>query len=137
MEPPSQDLLSGYDPRAPLPEASTAPASWYLDVRIAELEADTVFRRNWVCAARAEQVEKPGEYVTFEAGREPLAVVRGGDGMLRGFFNVCRHHAAAVLTEESGQADKLRCPYHGWTYSLEGELKGTPDFAGVCNFDRS
>jgi hypothetical protein len=53
------------------------------------------------------------------------------------FFNVCRHHAAAVMTEPEGKAAQLRCPYHGWTYSLEGELKGTPDFSGVCNFDRA
>ena len=59
------------------------------------------------------------------------------DNVLRGFFNVCRHHAAAVMTEPEGTANQLRCPYHGWTYSLEGELKGTPDFSGVCNFDRS
>jgi choline monooxygenase len=137
MEPSIQNLFASYDPHAPLPEASTLPASWYFDLRIAELEDCTVFRRNWLCAGRAEQVEKSGQYVTLEVAREPLVVVRGGDGILRGFFNVCRHHAAAVLTEEAGQADKLRCPYHGWTYSLEGELKGTPDFAGVCNFDRS
>jgi choline monooxygenase len=56
--------------------------------------------------------------------------------VLRGFFNVCRHHAAAVVTAPHGSARVLRCPYHGWTYSLEGELKGTPDFAGVCDFDR-
>src|SRR6185369_10746127 len=47
------------------------------------------------------------------------------------------HHAAAVMTEPQGKAAQLRCPYHGWTYSLSGELKGTPDFSGVCNFDRS
>ena len=64
-------------------------------------------------------------------------VVRGNDGVLRAFFNVCRHHAAAVMTEPEGKAAQLRCPYHGWTYSLEGELKGTPDFSGVCNFDRA
>jgi len=63
--------------------------------------------------------------------------VRGADDVLRAFFNVCRHHAAAVMTEPVGIAAQLRCPYHGWTYSLSGELKGTPDFAGVCNFDRS
>ena len=57
--------------------------------------------------------------------------------MLRGFFNVCRHHAAAVVTEPQGSAQVLRCPYHGWTYSLDGALKGTPDFAGVCDFDRT
>ncbi len=63
--------------------------------------------------------------------------MRGNDGVLRGFFNVCRHHAAAVMTEPEGKAAQLRCPYHGWTYSLEGELKGTPDFSGVCDFDRA
>ena len=57
--------------------------------------------------------------------------------MVRGFFNVCRHHAAAVVTEPEGAASVLRCPYHGWTYALDGQLKGTPDFAGVCDFDRS
>lgn len=64
-------------------------------------------------------------------------VVRGDDDLLRAFFNVCRHHAAAVMTEPEGSAKQLRCPYHGWTYSLSGELKGTPDFAGVCDFDRT
>jgi choline monooxygenase len=63
--------------------------------------------------------------------------VRGNDNVLRAFYNVCRHHAAAVMTEPEGKAAQLRCPYHGWTYSLAGELKGTPDFARVCNFDRS
>jgi choline monooxygenase len=56
--------------------------------------------------------------------------------VVRGFFNVCRHHAAAVVGEPQGSAPVLRCPYHGWTYGLDGTLKGTPDFAGVCDFDR-
>src|SRR5262249_34841656 len=71
-----------------------------------------------------------------EIAGEPIVIVRGNDHQLRGFFNVCRHHAAAVMTEPAGQANQMRCPYHGWTYSLEGELKGTPDFNDVCNFDR-
>jgi choline monooxygenase len=83
-----------------------------------------------------DQVQQPGQYVTTDIGGEPIVVVRGSDGMLRGFYNVCRHHAAAVMTEVEGKAAQLRCPYHGWTYSLEGELKGTPDFSGVCGFDR-
>jgi choline monooxygenase len=66
-----------------------------------------------------------------------VVVVRADDNVVRGFFNVCRHHAAAVVTEPEGTASVLRCPYHGWTYSLDGQLKGTPDFAGVCDFDRS
>jgi choline monooxygenase len=59
------------------------------------------------------------------------------DEVVRGFFNVCRHHAAAVMTQCAGRAKHLRCPYHGWTYDLEGKLIFTPEFAGVANFDRS
>jgi len=94
-------------------------------------------QRSWQMAARLDQVREPGQYVTTEIAGEPIVIVRGSDGELRGFFNVCRHHAAAVMTEPEGQATQMRCPYHGWTYSLSGELKGTPDFSGVCNFDRA
>ena len=136
MEPSLQKIIESYNPNATLAEASTIPGIWYTDPRIAELERQTVFFRNWQFAGRAEQVKDSGQYLTWDVDGEPLVIVRGADGVLRGFFNVCRHHGAAVVSEAEGQADKLRCPYHGWTYSLEGELKGTPDFAGVRNFDR-
>src|SRR5260370_34112341 len=85
----------------------------------------------------AERVAEPGQYLTCEISGEPIVAVLGNDNGLRAFYNVCRHHAAAVMTEPEGKAAQLRCPYHGWTYSLAGELRGTPDFAGVCSFDRS
>src|SRR2546428_13225236 len=102
-----------------------------------ELERRTVFARSWQPVGRVDQLSKPGQYVNAEIAGEPIVVVRGNDNILRGFFNVCRHHAAAVMTEPQGRAPQLRCPYHGWTYSLEGEVEGTPDFTGVCNFDRA
>ncbi|MCA1606428.1 MAG: aromatic ring-hydroxylating dioxygenase subunit alpha, partial [Acidobacteria bacterium] len=92
---------------------------------------------SWQLAGRVDQVREPGQYVTSDIAGEPIVVVRGTDRVLRGFFNACRHHAAAVMTEPEGKANQLRCPYHGWTYSLAGELKGTPDFSEVCNFDRA
>jgi phenylpropionate dioxygenase-like ring-hydroxylating dioxygenase large terminal subunit len=128
--------IDSYDPQAPLDRAWTIPAPWYVDPRIAELERQAVFSRNWVVVGRADQVAEPGQYLTTEVAGEPILVVRGEDRTLRGFFNVCRHHAAAVMTEPCGKTHLLRCPYHGWTYSLEGELKGTPDFAGVCGFEK-
>lgn len=130
-------IIDRYDPNAPLSEAWTIPAAWYTDRDLHQLELETVFARSWQFAARADQLREPGRYVTAEIAGEPIVIVRGNDQVLRGFFNVCRHHAAAVMTEQSGSAAQLRCPYHGWTYSLEGALKSTPDFAGVCNFDRS
>ncbi len=130
-------LISSYDPKAPLAEASTIPAAWYTDDRVYRLEQETVFATSWLFAARANQLAVEGNYVTLDIAGEPIIVVKGNDARVRGFFNVCRHHAAAVMTEAEGKASQLRCPYHGWTYSLEGELKGTTDFAGVCNFERS
>lgn len=138
MRPSLPDLIGSYRRDAPLAEAFTIPAGWYTDPRVLALEQRTVFSRSWQVVARADQVQRPGEYVACDTpAGEPIVVVRGRDGVLRGFFNVCRHHAAAVVTDAHGVADRLRCPYHGWTYALDGELKGTPDFAGVCDFDRA
>ena len=131
-----QQILNSYDDRTPLAEASTIPASWYVDSRIAALEAETVFSKSWQMVGRIEQVEKPGQFVTANIAGEPLVVVRGNDGVLRGFYNVCRHHAAAVVTEPCGQTSILHCPYHGWNYGLDGSLKGMPEFDGVKDFDR-
>jgi choline monooxygenase len=131
------EIINSYDPDAPLAEASTIPAAWYTDERIFELEKQMVFDRSWHFAARVDQLPEPGDFVTTEIAGEPIVIVRGNDRALRGFFNVCRHHAAAVMTEPAGRTGQMRCPYHGWTYSLEGELKGTPDFGGVCKFDRA
>jgi len=132
-----EDIIDSYDPTLPLDQASTIPASWYTDKRIFALEQETVFSRSWHFAARIDQLTKAGDYVTTEIAGEPVLIVRGSDDQIRGFFNACRHHAAAVMTEPAGNAPQMRCPYHGWTYSLEGELKGTPDFNDVCNFDRA
>lgn len=135
--PSTREIVEAYDPSAALEEAWTIPASWYVDPRIAELERRSVFSRSWQVVGRADQLSEPGAFLTSEVASEPLLVIHGSDGRLRAFFNVCRHHAAAVEEREQGKTHLLRCPYHGWTYSLEGELKGTPDFAGVCSFEKA
>ena len=132
-----KEIVAQYDPALPLDRAATIPSSWYTNKDFYDLELKTVFSRSWQLAGRVDQVREPGQYVTSDIAGEPIVIVRGNDGGLRAFFNVCRHHAAAVMTEPQGRAAQLRCPYHGWTYSLEGELKGTPDFSGVCDFDRA
>ena len=137
MTRPVSELLDLYNAQAPIEEAFTIPAPWYLDERIAALEQQQVFGRNWIAAGHAGQVAKPGGFFTTMLAGEPLMIVRGADNILRAFFNVCRHHAAAVITAPCGTAQHLRCPYHGWTYGLDGSLKGTPEFNGVCSFDRA
>ena len=131
-----EQIVASYDDAAPLTEASTIPAPWYIDPRIAELERQTVFSRTWQVMGRVDQVESPGQFVTATVAGEPLVAVRGHDGVLRAFYNVCRHHAAAVVTEPCGIASILHCPYHGWNYGLDGSLKGMPEFDGVKNFER-
>jgi choline monooxygenase len=131
-----EEILASYNDQAPLSEASTIPAPWYVDSRIAELENLTVFSKTWQVIGRADQVEKPGQFVTATVAGEPIVAVRGTDGRLRAFFNVCRHHAAKVVTEPCGIASILHCPYHGWNYGLDGSLKGMPEFDGVKNFER-
>jgi choline monooxygenase len=132
-----REVLNLYNPGNPLEKASTIPAPWYFDERLAELERDSVFAGNWQMAGRADQVGKPGEFFTIDVNQEPLVVVRSDDGTLRAFYNVCRHHAAAVVSEEHGCAKHFRCPYHGWTYGNDGSLKGMVEFEGVCNFERA
>ncbi|OWK36516.1 aromatic ring-hydroxylating oxygenase subunit alpha [Fimbriiglobus ruber] len=129
-----RDLLTAFDPTLPLDRASTIPASWYTDPRMFAAERETVFSRSWQVAGRADQLREPGAYVTAEVAGEPVLVVRGDDGVLRGFFNVCRHRATSLVTAPCGTVSKLRCRYHGWTYDLTGRLRGTPEFDGVCDF---
>jgi choline monooxygenase len=131
------ELLDMYNADAPLEEASTIPAPWYLDARVEQLERECMFGRNWIAVGRLDQVAAEGQFFSVEIAGEPLVIVRGSDGVLRAFFNVCRHHAAAVANVPCGTVQHLRCPYHGWTYGLDGALKGAPEFAGVCNFDRT
>jgi choline monooxygenase len=137
MQPSIEQILSSYDDRAPLSQASTIPAAWYVDPRVADLERLSVFSKTWQLVARTEQLKSPGQFVSAVVAGEPIVVVRGNDGALRAFYNVCRHHAAAVVTEPCGQASLLHCPYHGWNYGLDGSLKGMPEFDGVENFDRT
>ena len=132
-----EQILSSYNDRAPLSRATTIPAVWYIDARIADLERLNVFSKTWQLVARTDQLNAPGQFVSTTVAGEPVVVVRGNDGVLRAFYNVCRHHAAAVVTQPCGHATLLHCPYHGWNYGLDGSLKGMPEFEGVEHFDRA
>jgi choline monooxygenase len=137
MDPSIHDILHLYNPANPLERASTIPAPWYRDPRVEQLERASVYSATWQVVGRLDQVPENGQFFTADIAGEPLVVVRGDDGHLHAFFNVCRHHAAAVVTEAQGCAKQFRCPYHGWTYGIDGALKGMVEFDGVCNFDRN
>ena len=126
--------LDRFDPSLPIERALTPPSSWYIDPDLFEIERQNVLRRAWQPAARLEQLRNPGDFVAGELTGEPFIVVRDGEE-LRGFFNVCRHHASH-LVEGHGNVDRLTCPYHGWCYDLDGTLRSAPRLGGVKEFDR-
>jgi choline monooxygenase len=131
-----RDTLAAFAADLPLERARTIPARWYHDAELYSLERRAVFGATWQFAGRAALVAEPGSFFTTEIAGEPILVVRDGAGVLRAFYNVCRHRAAPVVTESSGKATRLRCRYHGWTYDLAGCLRGTPEFEGVQDFCR-
>jgi choline monooxygenase len=128
--------LSDYTFNPDLARASTIPARWYTEPAFLDSERSAVFGRTWQAVGHAAAVAAPGSYFACEITGEPVVVARGKDGQLRAFSNVCRHRGS-ILTEGAGQASVIRCPYHAWTYSLDGSLLGQPEFEGVQDWDRS
>ncbi len=127
--------LDRFDPSLPIERSRTPPASWYCDPALFDLERRTVFRRTWQGVGPLERLAGPGDYLSGEIVGEPFVVVRGADSELRAFFNVCRHHASCIVHGE-GNVEQFVCPYHGWTYDLDGRLRKAPRLGGVRGFDR-
>jgi choline monooxygenase len=128
--------LSDYSYTPDLARASTIPARWYTDPQILDAESHLVFGRTWQCAGHADAVAAPGSYLSCDIVGEPVLVTRDAAGSLRAFSNVCRHRGS-VLAEGQGTTPVIRCPYHAWTYALDGRLLGQPEFDGVENWNRS
>jgi len=114
--------------------ASTLPAPLYFSAETFADEKARIFASTWQVVGHVHQAAKPGDYFTFEFVGEPLLIVRGEDGILRGFYNVCRHRAGNPASG-CGNRKLFRCAYHGWTYRLDGALLVTPEFDGVEAFD--
>jgi choline monooxygenase len=114
----------------------TLPADWYTDPAVLRLEEERIFRRSWQYAGRLDQVERAGDFFTSRAGHIPVVVVRGREGELNGFVNVCRHRAAVVVLDDAGHRETLLCHYHAWTYDLDGSLRAAPRSDREEGFDR-
>jgi phenylpropionate dioxygenase-like ring-hydroxylating dioxygenase large terminal subunit len=120
----------------PLEDGWTLPASWYGDAGVQGLERERIFSRSWTYAGPSEWVAEPGSYFAAQIGHVPVAVVRGSDGVLRGLVNVCRHRGHLVV-EGTGCRETLQCPYHAWTYDLDGTLRRAPRSEREPGFDPS
>ncbi|HEY7698778.1 MAG TPA: SRPBCC family protein, partial [Vicinamibacteria bacterium] len=125
--------MSDYQPAA-LSRATTIPSSWYLDPAFLERERERIFLGSWQWVGRAEDVSRSGEYFAADVSGEPIIVARDLDSRLLGLSNVCRHRAALVA-QGKGSGKLLQCPYHGWTYGLDGKLRRAPEMEGAEDFE--
>lgn len=131
------DLREGDLCIQPLPRAETIPASWYTHPGFDELDRRAVFHSSWQYLGPRSMVGAPGQYFLAEICGEPLIVVGQEDGSVKAFFNVCRHRGGPLATEDGCTPHRmLQCQYHGWTYRLDGSLRGMPRFRYVELFDR-
>jgi phenylpropionate dioxygenase-like ring-hydroxylating dioxygenase large terminal subunit len=124
------------DIRESLDQGFTLPATWYWDPDIYALEQERIFRRSWQYAGVAARIPSPGDYFTFRIADVPVVVLRDHLGQVRAFVNVCRHRGNEVV-QGSGHRETLQCPYHAWTYDLDGGLRAAPRSDREPNFDRT
>src|SRR5687768_4078886 len=121
---------------ATIADGRTIPFDWYSDPAVLRLERERIFRQTWQYAGRTDQVAEPGAFFTCDLAGIPVVVVRDEHGGLRGFLNVCRHRGSLVC-EGEGKRASLQCPYHAWTYGLDGSLRAAPRSELVPGFERA
>ena len=122
--------------RRDLADASTMPGDVYFSREFFDLEQERIFAREWHCAGRVESIPRPGDYLTWRIGAQPIALVRQKDGSLKALSNVCRHRMMKLLSG-SGRCRRIVCPYHAWTYGLDGCLLEAPHMDRTRGFDVS
>ncbi len=124
-------------PPADAVEVPPIPVERYRSAEFAELERQNLWQRTWVFAAHESDVAEPGDHVTFERTGAPIVIVRGEDGVLRAFYNSCRHRGAPVVRDSCGTSRRLTCQYHSWSYGLDGGLRAVPDDRSFAGLDTS
>ncbi|WP_328996175.1 aromatic ring-hydroxylating dioxygenase subunit alpha [Kribbella sp. NBC_01245] len=115
----------------------TLPGAAYSDPDLFAREQEVLFEQLWFCAVRSGDIAKPGAFRTVQIGRESILISRSRRGEARAFFNICRHRGAKLCTEESGETQRaFQCPYHAWTYDLDGKLIAAPNLTKMPDIDR-
>jgi phenylpropionate dioxygenase-like ring-hydroxylating dioxygenase large terminal subunit len=109
----------------PFDDATAMPRSVYTSSDFLQLENDHIFSQEWICVGRASVLANAGDYLTYEICDRPIMVIKDRDGNIRAFSNVCLHRMS-ILLEGHGNVKTIGCPYHAWTYSLDGTLRGAP-----------
>jgi choline monooxygenase len=115
-------------------EASHAPGDIYYSDAVYKLEKEHIFKKDWLCVGRVEEVEKPGDYMTLRIVGEPVLITRNQAGEVKAFANVCLHRGVEIASG-SGNVDNFSCPYHAWQYDLDGHLVGAGFMRDTTGFD--
>ena len=128
-----ESIKQGYDPDPLLSQSLRADA--YVQPEWFRLDQQAIIGKSWQWVCHVEKVREPGSYTTVDIAGQPIAVVRDQEGVLRAFYNVCKHRAHPVLQGE-GKTRRIACPYHSWCYGLNGNLVAAPHVAGLKDFDK-
>src|SRR6266576_2917980 len=116
----------------------TLPGRYYTSLEIYAEEQERIFTARWICVGRAAEIPAAGDYVLRTIAGESVIVVRGRDGALRAFYNVCRHRGTRLCEETHGRfSETIQCPYHAWTYALDGRLIGAPSSGDIEGFSKA
>ena len=120
------------------PGAKTLPGAYYTSPEILQQERERIFARGWNLVGRASRLAAPGDFFTCEIAGESILIVRGREGTVRAFFNICRDRGTQICGELSGRfRDSIQCAYHAWTYALDGRLVGAPHMQDAQDFDKA
>src|SRR6266446_4561554 len=117
--------------------AKTLPQRYFVSPKIFAEEQAAIFLKQWVLVGHRSQLTKPGDYFIQEVAGESLIMMRDREGTIRGFYNVCRHRGTRLCEEKAGHVPAIQCPYHAWTYGLDGRLIGAPHMDDVADFDKA
>jgi len=127
------DEIKKFYNSTPIEEAMTPPSSWYLNKEFYDYEMEKVFKNNWLGMCSDTQLKKPGDFISGELINQPYIIVKNEQNQINAFYNVCSHHASTIA-EGTGHCKELVCPYHGWTYNLNGSLTKCTSMKGIKNF---
>src|SRR5438477_4083421 len=117
--------------------AKTLPQQYFVSEKIFKEEQTKLFARQWVLVGHQSQIANAGNYFTAQVASESVIVVRDQRSSIRGFYNVCRHRGTRLCQDSSGQVRAIQCPYHSWTYALDGRLIGAPHMDEVPGFEKA
>lgn len=117
--------------------AKTLPQRYFVSPKIFAEEQEKIFSTQWVLVGHQSQIAKAGDYFTAEVAGESLIVVHDKSGDVRGFYNVCRHRGTRLFQDQNGHSSAIQCPYHAWTYGLDGQLLGAPHMDSIPGFDKA